>query len=402
MRKIGTIIGLLIYRYAPIKRNRFVFTSFNGHYSDNTKSISIKLHEIDAHAEIIWLVKREYMSILPDYAKAIDIESFRAYWYRGTASMLIDNVYGYRGIFKYSDGFLNNLKFKINCFFHSKKRQPIVTTMHGTAIKKIGRDQVGNIVLDMFCPNTVLLVGDEHTAEVLKRVTFEKIPVEVTGAPRNDVLFQNNKLKNQINLPEDKKIILFAPTFRNDGRDVAGKNVYRSGLAQLNDMDFELLFKSLYEKFGGDWVMVCRFHYHVEKMVNWAELEYKYPGKFINGNIYDDMADYLSCADILVSDSSSCMCDFALTKKPCFIFFPDMDNYENNERGFYIDLYDTPFPVSKDFGSFIDNIKNFDQKNYDAKVNFFLKKIGSHDDGNAAYRVVEYMQNLENGGRGDI
>ena len=152
MRKIGTIIGLLIYRYAPIKRNRFVFTSFNGHYSDNTKSISIKLHEIDAHAEIIWLVKREYMSILPDYAKAIDIESFRAYWYRGTASMLIDNVYGYRGIFKYSDGFLNNLKFKINCFFHSKKRQPIVTTMHGTAIKKIGRDQVGNIVLDMFCP----------------------------------------------------------------------------------------------------------------------------------------------------------------------------------------------------------------------------------------------------------
>ena len=394
MGKLRTIIGLLIYKYAPIKKNRFVFTSFSGHYSDNTKPISIKLHEIDSQAEIIWLVQKEYIPLVPRYAKAVDIESFSAYWYRGTASMLIDNVYGYRAIFKYSDDFLANVKFKINCFFHSKKKQPIVATMHGTAIKKIGRDQIGNIVLDMFCPNTVLLLGDEHTAKILKRVTFEKIPIKVIGAPKNDVLFQKENLKKQIGLKDDKKIILFAPTFRNDGNDVEGKNVYRSGLAQLNEMDFALLFKTLSEKFGGDWVMVCRFHYHVEKMVNWAELGKKYPGKFINGNLYDDMADYLSCADILVSDSSSCMCDFALSKKPCFIFFPDMDNYGSKERGFYIDLYDTPFAVSRDFSSFIDNIMKFDQKDYDKKVNLFLKKIGSHDDGHASQRVVEYMKTL--------
>ena len=171
MRKLRTIIGLLIYKYAPIKKNRFVFTSFNGHYSDNTKAISIKLHEMDAGAEIIWLVNKEYISLVPEYAKAVDIESFAVYWYRGTASMLIDNVYGYRAIFKYSDGFLASMKFKVNCFFHSKKRQPIIATMHGTALKKNGRDQIGNIVLDMFCPNTELLLGDEHTAEKLKRVT---------------------------------------------------------------------------------------------------------------------------------------------------------------------------------------------------------------------------------------
>ncbi len=392
MGKLRTIIGILIYKYAPIKKNRFVFTSFSGHYSDNTKPISIKLHEMDANAEIIWLVNKEYISLVPEYAKAVDIESFYAYWYRGTASMLIDNVYGYRAIFKYSDGFLANMKFKVNCFFHSKKRQPIIATMHGTAIKKIGRDQIGNIVLDMFCPNTELLIGDEHTAEILKRVTFEKIPIKVTGAPRNDVLFQKKNSK-KIGLMDDKKILLFAPTFRNDGNDVEGKNVYRSGLAQLDEMDFELLFKTLSEKFGGDWVMICRFHYHVEKMVDWAELESKYPGKFVNGNLYDDMADYLSCADILVSDSSSCMCDFALTKKPCFIYFPDMDNYGSKERGFYIDLYDTPFAVSKDFVSFIDNIKCFNQKNYDEEVDLFLKRIGSRDDGNAACRVVEYIKN---------
>lgn len=392
MGKLKTIIGMLIYKYAPIKKNRFVFTSFNGHYSDNTKSISIKLHEMDANSEIIWLVNGEYISLVPKYVKVVDIKSLGAYWYRGTASMLIDNVYGFRAVFKYSDGFLANMKFKINCFLRSKKRQPIIATMHGTAIKKIGRDQIGNVVLDMFCPNTELLLGDEHTAEILKRVTFEKIPIKVTGAPRNDVLFQEKNLK-KIGLEDDKRIILFAPTFRNDGKDVDGKNVYRSGIAQLEEMDFELLFKTLFEKFGGDWVMICRFHYHVEKMVDWAELESKYPGKFVNGNLYDDMADYLSCADILVSDSSSCMCDFALTKKPCFIYFPDMDNYGSKERGFYIDLNDTPFAVSKDFVSFIDNIKCFDQKNYDEAIELFLKKIGSRDDGNAACRVVEYINN---------
>lgn len=392
MKRIKQLFGLAIYKIAPIKHNRYVFTSFSGHYSDNTKYISIKLHEIDKNAEIVWLVRPEYEKDVPGYAKVIKIDTLREYWYRGTATAQIDNVYGFRANFKMVDSKITNVKLKILSFLSNKKKQPIFATMHGTPVKKIGRDQIGNTVLDMYCPNTYLLVGDKLTADVLERVTFEKIPIEVLGSPRNDILFSaNENIKINIGLPKDKKILLFAPTFRNDGKDVEGKNVYRSGINQLAEMDFDRLFQTLSHKFGGEWVMVCRFHYHVVDLVDWKSLEKRYPGKFINGNQHDDMADYLACSDILITDSSSCMHDFSLTQKPCFLYFPDLDNYENKERGFYIKLEELPFSVAVDFSTLLNNIANHNQKDYENKINQFLVKIASKNDGNASERVVNYI-----------
>lgn len=390
MNKIKLLLGLCIYKIAPVIKNRYVFTSFNGHYSDNTKAISIKLHEMDEHAEIIWLVDESHKNDVPEYAKTIDIHSLKSFWYRGTATTQIDNVYGFRALFKMSESKRQNFVLKLISFLCSKKRQPIFTTMHGTPMKRLGRDQIGNVVLDMYCSNTYLLVGDKLTADVLQRVTFNKIPISVLGSPRNDILFQDVEGKRvQLGLPTDKKILLFAPTFRNDGRDVEGKNIYRSGLNQLSEIDFEQLFETMSRKFGGEWVLVCRFHYHVANMVNWDELNTKYPGKFINGNQYDDMADYLACTDVLMTDSSSCMFDFCHTLKPCFLYFPDLENYRSNERGFYIDIEDLPFPTSVKFDKLIQDIENFDQNEYEDGVGKLLTSIGSQNDGNASKRVVE-------------
>lgn len=100
---------MCVYKVAPIVKNRYVFTSFNGHYSDNTKAISIKLKEMDDSAEIIWLVDSAYSQNLPEYAKVVNINSIKAYWYRGTAAAQIDNVYGFRARFKTS-----NRKFQIS------------------------------------------------------------------------------------------------------------------------------------------------------------------------------------------------------------------------------------------------------------------------------------------------
>lgn len=386
-------LRLCIYKIAPIKQNRYVFTSFNGHYSDNTKAISTKLHEVDKNAEIIWLVKKIYEDNVPQYIKTVNIESLKSYWYRGTAQAQIDNIYGFRAYFKTNDNFLTNMKMAIVSFLTSKKNQPIFATMHGTPLKKIGRDQVGNVVLDMVCSNSYLIVGDEFTSSVLKRVTFDKMDLKVLGSPRNDVLFFDNSVavKNKLCLPKDKKIILFAPTFRNDGIDVEDKNIHRSGLNQLAEMNFDLLFKTLSQTFGGDWIMVCRFHYHVASMVDWEELNNKYPGKFVNGNQNDDMAEYLVCSDVLLSDSSSCMFDFCHMKKPCFIYFPDLEFYRDEERGFYLDINQLPFAVASDFDSLISNIRDFDQGEYCNKVDELLKFIGTQNDGNASARVINYI-----------
>jgi len=383
-------MGLLIYKIAPIKKKRYVFTSFNGHYSDNTKYISIKLHETLPDAEIIWLVLPEYAKNVPDYAKAVDINSLKSYWYRGTATAQIDNVYGFRANFKMTEGTDRKLKFM--AFLQNKKKQPVIATMHGTPIKKLGRDQNGNTVFGMICPNTSMIVGDKLSAEVFRRITFETMPVDVIGWPRNDVLFaEDNGIREELGLPVDKKILLFAPTFRNDGKDTEGKNVHRSGLNQLAEMDFDKLFGAMSAKFGGEWVMVCRFHYHVANMVDWNDLESRYPGKFINGNRDDDMANYLRCADVLLSDSSSCLCDFSLTNKPCFVYFPDYDNYKNKERGFYIDMESSPYPLAVDFDTLVENIDKYDEGEYVKKLNGFLDEIGAPRDAKASERAVDYI-----------
>ena len=396
MGSIKTLLGLILYKIAPQKKNRYVFTSFNGHYSDNTKYISIKLHEKYPKAEIIWLILPQYNIDVPDYVKVVDYKSIKSFWYRGTAKAQFDNVYGFRANFLFDNKLSTKIRIKMFEWLGNKNKQPIFATMHGTSFKRIGRAQIGNNVLGFSCPNTYLIVGDRFTEKTLKYITFEQCKMKTIGWPRNDILFRDEllKVRDKLELPHDKRIILFAPTFRNDGADTEGKNVERSGINQLNEINFDILFSTLSSKFGGDWIMVCRFHYHVQNLVNWEELGKKYPGKFINGNAYDDMALYLSCADILMTDLSSCMFDFANTGKPCFLYFPDLTNYRDNERGFFYDIKTLPFPLASDFETLVLNIKEFDEVTYKQKAKELLNKIESQDDGKASERFIDYVMEI--------
>lgn len=392
MNSLKTVIGLFLYKIAPIKGKTFVFTSFNGHYSDNTRSISEKLHEMHPDAQIIWLLLPEVKEI-PEYIKRIRYGSLKSYWIRGMASIQIDNVYGFRANFIFDNSMKTKMRIWLFEKFGNKRKQPIIATMHGTAFKKIGRAQIGNNVIGFSCPNTYLIVGDKYTEECLKYITFDKCYMETLGWPRNDALFSadGRDIKKNIGIPLDKKVVLFAPTFRNDGKDTDGKNLDRSGLNQLKEIDFDSLFGGLSKKFGGEWIMVCRFHYHVADLVNWEELERKYPGKFINGNQYDDMSDYLVSSDVLLTDTSSSMFDYANTGKPCFLYFPDLVNYRDRERGFYYDIESLPFPLATSFNELMDCIYSFDAEQYQVDIKELLKRIGSMDDGFASKRFVEYI-----------
>lgn len=375
-----------------MKKNKIVFTSFEGHYSDNTKAISEKFHETHPEYEIVWLLKPEYFNDAPEYVKKVDINSLKSFRERGAASAQVDNVYGFRAIFKNSKNPIKAIKRRFIVFMTYKRKQPIFATMHGTSVKKIGRDQIGNTVYDFSCKNTFLLLGNKFTADILRHVTFERVPTIAIGAPRNDILFGKSSVsKSAIGVAEDKKIVLYAPTFRNDGKDVEGKNTNRSGLNQLEELKFDELFSALNKRFGGEWVMICRFHYHISKNIDWEKLNSEYGGKIINGNKLDDMAEYLPLADALISDYSSCLHDFALTQKPCFIYAPDIVNYGTKERGFYIPLEELPYPLAKDSEELVNNVLDFNSERYERDVDDFMEKIGSKDDGNASARVVDFI-----------
>ena len=399
LKKICKLFLRILGRFLPIKKNTILFTSFGGHYSDSPKYISMELNELAPYINQIWLIEKPQNVHTPSYIKKIDIDSLRAVIYRSTAKIIIDNVYGGKANLLLTNSFLSRIKFNFVNFLNNKKSQKVYTTWHGTPIKKMGRDQIGNQVIKFSCPQTTMVLGNKYTCGIMRHLTFNSMTIKLIGTPRNDILFniddnRKKSLKKKLGLPINKKIILFAPTFRNDGKDVEEKNLYRSGIEQLSLINFNILFKSLKLKFGGDWILVLRFHYHVEQMVDWNELALKTDGKVINGNKQDDMMEYLVCTDVLITDASSCMFDFCITKKPCFIFFPDLKNYQNKERGFYKDIDTLPFNVSISFDELLDSIDNFNFKLYSAKIEKMIEQFGYVDDNESSKRVVSFI--LEN------
>lgn len=394
--KITYLLKRFFMKIIPIKKNRIVFTSFNGHYSDSPKYICEEIHKINPNLDIIWLVEEKYKKDIPSYAKAVEINSRKAWHYYASAHIIIDNVYGGKENNLKQKGFIPEFKYKLFNFLNYKRNQFVYTTWHGMPIKKMGRDQINmGEIYDFSCPNTTMIVNGKHTYDILNHINFEKINMKLLGMPRNDILFNKNidfinKMKEKLSLPRNKKIIMFAPTFRSAG-DVFLKNVERSGLNQLKEIDFDKLFETLNKKFGGEWIFLCRFHYHVEKMVDWAELKNKYGEKIQNGNKYDDMMEYLVCTDILMSDISSSMYDFFITKRPIISLFPDLDNYKDAERGLYIPISDFPFKLNRNFEELLKCIERFDEANYLNKVEYFEKKYGCMNKENSSQIVAEFI-----------
>lgn len=383
----------IISKLMPLKKDRYVFTSFEGHYNDNPRYISETMQRIAPEKEIVWLVSRDRLALLPDGVRGVEYGTLKAAVMRGSATALVDNVYGERSCWMYSEQL--TMKQKLICFLVKKQGQRLYTTFHATPLKHLGRDQIGNRFCGLICPETTMMLGNQFTVDIMDHVTFGAVHTVLLGSPRNDPLFLDDaekaKLRGMLGLPMERKVILYAPTFRNDGRDTEGKNVRRSGIEQLESMDPERLFGALSSRFGGEWIMVCRFHYHVESMVNWDDLEKRYPGRFINGNRFDDMAGYLTCADVLVTDASSSMFDFALTGRPCFLYFPDYEHYRDEERGFYTDPEQLPFPLCRNFDTLTKAITDFDGDRYAKEVGEMLDRFGNVDHGRSAEAAVEYI-----------
>lgn len=391
---LAKLFGYVRAKLTRVKKNMWMFSSFEGQYSDNPRYLSEKLHEISPDKEIVWLVRSELLTSLPDYVRGVDIRSAEADRIRASAEVIIDNVYGGKAYSRYGEGFGARAKARLFEFLTSKKGQHTYTTWHGTPLKRIGRHQIGNDIKDFCCPDTTMILGNRYTLDIMNEVTFGKIDMKLIGTPRNDMLFGTGdiaKRKRAARLPEDKRILLYAPTFRNDGKDTEGKNLQRSGIDQLAALDIDRLFATLSSKFGGEWTMVCRFHYHVADAVDWKSLEEKYPGRFINGNTGVDMAEYLAATDLLLTDASSCMFDFALTGRPCLLYFPDIENYRGRERGFYTDTSELPFPLAVDGEELISAIEGFDGTAYAEGIGNMKEKMGFVDTADSSERIIRYI-----------
>ena len=98
----------------------------------------------------------------------------------------------------------------------------------------------------------------------------------------------------------------------------------------------------------------------------------------------------MCAAAVIITDYSSCMADFALQRKPGFLFTPDLKEYESRHP-FSMDPGDWPYQTALSNKELINNISEYDVTAGLAKIEHFFTRIGNCDEGHAVSKLIEIM-----------
>ena len=206
--------------------------------------------------------------------------------------------------------------------------------------------------------------------------------VKATGVSRTDQFYdkefvESRKQKLYEIMPEakDKKVILYAPTFRG----------HVATASSPDRIDFERFCREL----GNEYVIVCKHHPFVKNPpIIPEELQH-----FVRDlTKYLSIEDLLCCADICISDYSSLVFEYSLFEKPMIFYAYDYDNY-CDWRGFYYDYSEfTPGPVVQTEDELLNSIKNIDTQFDKQKVIDFKEKFMGSCDGHATERIIALMK----------
>lgn len=260
-------------------------------------------------------------------------------------------------------------------------------TWHGTPLKKMGTDILSNNksfrAKNKKCKYDVMTSQSDFETDVFSRAfRVEKSKFLPCGLPRNDVLANYTqedvvKIKKKLNIPSNKKVILYAPTFRE-----YTKNALKECIMNI-PIDIEKWEKQL----ESGYVMLFRAHYEVSKYLNIKDNEF-----VRDMTSYECLNDLIIVSDILISDYSSIFFDYSITSKPMLHFTYDYYDY-SKQRGMYFDIrsYLSGCDNEDDLIKFI---KNIDFEHEKCKCIEFKNKFVQYY-GNATKSCVDYIYNLK-------
>ena len=367
----------IMNKILPISQKTVIFQATTGmNYSCNPRAIYEEMVDKGYDIKAVWVVNRVPANI------------------KGNPIIVKPNTlkyYYYMAIGKY---FINNGNFPN--FYEKRNGTVHIQTWHGTPLKKLGFD------IDPSSPsykeNTseqlmrrnrrwdYLVAPNEYTGEILQRAYLFKKKMLNVGYPRNDIFYKpddyklkvSENTKKYLNIPLDKKVILYAPTWRD----------YEFHEGQANEpYNFKFRLEEFAKKFGEDYVLLVRLHPREAVRCQIDDLE----NIIYNVSNYDDIKDLYLITDILITDYSSVMFDFANTRKPIVFFAHDIERYSSALRGFYFDLKkEAPGPIVKTEAELFDVIENIDKFHslYQEQYENFYQKFCSWEDGHAAERVI--------------
>lgn len=357
------------FRKLSQKKKYVMFEAYWGkNYSCNPKAIYEYIQEKHPDMVCIWSLNNENEQI-PGNAIKVRRFSWKYYYYLARATYFYNNV-------NWPDQYV-------------KRAESVeVQTLHGTFLKTMGLDVSDEV-------NTVkkmegfrkrhgrwdyLISPSPFMTEIAKRVfEFDGQMLE-NGFPRNDVLLKHkdkssstetDELKKSIGIPLDKKVIMYAPTYRTK-----------------TNFDLKLDLALLQEKLGDQYIVLLRLHYFVAQSLDISEFE----GFAYNVAWYSDIQDLYLITDILITDYSSVMFDFNILARPMIFFTYDLEFYRDTLRGMYIDFeQEAPGPLVKSTEDIADYILNIDEQyeGYKQRQQNFGQKFNTFECGQASERAVE-------------
>ncbi|WP_234427823.1 CDP-glycerol glycerophosphotransferase family protein, partial [Streptomyces badius] len=359
----------------PVRRGSVVFESHMGTcYGDSPRALYEEIRRQGLKLHATWSYDPSPAGF-PDDARLVRRWSWRYLWALARAEYWVDN-----------QGFPQQLR--------KPDRTTYLQTWHGSAYKRMGFDETRvrlqnapqrerlQRAVDRF---DHFLVRSEHDVTTLARAY--RLPEERllrTGYPRNDALIAERTraetegrlprppLAAELGLDDHKKTVLYAPTFR------GGPGKQRKARLLLDVREFA-------ERFGDTHTLLVRAHY-----LESARLPVCPPGTVVDVSRHHDVSELLTITDVLVTDYSSIMFDFALLDRPVVLFAPDLETYAA-ERGSYFDLREqAPGPVTatqEELFAALAELKKSDTR-YADRRRAFAERFGVHDRGDAARATV--------------
>lgn len=217
----------------------------------------------------------------------------------------------------------------------------------------------------------------------LKKLHQEDIIIE-EGYPRNDEIVNHSKedietIKRKLRIPNDKKVILYAPTWR--------ENQHEEGVGYVYTPPID--FKHFMDLFGDDYIILFRAHYFIANQLNFED----YEGFVLDASSYSEINDLYIVSDMLITDYSSVFFDYGILKRPIIFYMYDLDYYAGDLRGFYLTTDNLPGPIAKtedELQKCISEVSEwFNSEEYRDKYEKFNKTFTYLDDGHATERVVK-------------
>lgn len=366
------------YDYLPIQNNKIVFRCSSGAYCCNPKAIAEEIRKQNLPYELVFVVNKNILNYLDSYPSDIRLVM------QGTSQALKE--YATAKIWIENERRVNYIKQG----FFKRPEQIYIQTFHGSlGIKKTGEERTDIKKSCFTLPKLdakeidFLISNGTWTTNFFKKIFWNNGKILEVGHPRNDIFFKENshikaKVYEYFNIPTNKKIVLYAPTLRED-EDIS-----------CYSLDFNKLQMALSKKFGGEWIVMLRLHPLIVDLKDNLKLDFT---NIIDATYYSDIQDLLVSSDCLITDYSSCVYDYIHQYKPAFVYATDITKYDNN-RGFQYSLSETPFSIAANNDELVANIQNFNNETYQKRVKDFIKGKGCIDNGQASEKIVNLIKKI--------